>query len=189
MDRLSHYSGPCIPQITHIIQHLTYIPSPARRYVFDAPEVPSLALSQLSFCCSNFKSVSDCFRPTSMLFDRGVPDAQRRGRRKVQAPAQDLLILVERIVIPAPGPAAYLRLAQPGKRRRVYFGGLPRLANTSPRESAAHRSRLANLSASFRSGPGGISRASSKASTARVPQSYRPVERCVSLSIAPQSSC
>lgn len=72
---------------------------------------------------------------------------------------------------------------------QVYFGGLPRFAKTNPRASAAHRSRLANLSASLRSGPGGIRRASSKASTARVPQSYLPVERRVSLSIAPQSSC
>jgi hypothetical protein len=72
---------------------------------------------------------------------------------------------------------------------QVYFGGLPRFGKTTPRESAAHRSRLANLSASLRSGPGGIRRASSKASTARVPQSYLPVERRVSLSIAPQSSC
>jgi hypothetical protein len=76
-----------------------------------------------------------------------------------------------------------------GQTPQVYFGGLPRFAKTNPRASAAHRSRLANLSASLRSGPGGIRRASSKASTARVPQSYLPVERRVSLSIAPQSSC
>jgi hypothetical protein len=76
-----------------------------------------------------------------------------------------------------------------GQTPQVYFGGLPRFAKINPRASAAHRSRLANLSASLRSGPGGIRRASSKASTARVPQSYLPVERRVSLSIAPQSSC
>ena len=74
------------------------------------------------------------------------------------------------------------------KRRRealtfvhAYFGGRPRFATTRPRASAAQRSKLANLSASLRSGPGGITRASSKASTARVSQSYLPVERCVSL--------
>jgi len=76
-----------------------------------------------------------------------------------------------------------------GQTPQVHFGGLPRFAKTNPRASAAHRSRLANLSASLRSGPGGIRRASSKASTARVPQSYLPVERRVSLSITPQSSC
>jgi hypothetical protein len=38
----------------------------------------------------------------------------------------------------------------------VYLRGLPRLANTSPRSSAVHRSELASLRASLRSGPGGI---------------------------------
>jgi hypothetical protein len=70
-------------------------------------------------------------------------------------------------------------------RAQAYFGGLPRFATTNPRASATHRSRLANLSASLRSGPGGIRRASSRASTARVPQSYLPAERRVSLLIAP----
>ncbi len=56
---------------------------------------------------------------------------------------------------------------QPGERHVAYFRGLPRFAKTRPRESAVHRSRPANLSASLRSGPGGIRRASSKASAAR----------------------
>lgn len=56
---------------------------------------------------------------------------------------------------------------QPGERHGAYFGGLPRFAKTNPRASAVQRSRLANLSASLRSGPGGIWRASSKASAAR----------------------
>jgi hypothetical protein len=59
---------------------------------------------------------------------------------------------------------------QPGKARVVYFRGLPRFGKTNPRASAAQRSRLANLSASLRSGPGGIRRATSKASAARVSQ-------------------
>jgi hypothetical protein len=62
------------------------------------------------------------------------------------------------------------------------------LATTRPRASAAQRSRLASLSASLRSGPGGMTRASSRASTARVSQSYLPVERCVSLLITAQFS-
>jgi hypothetical protein len=49
-----------------------------------------------------------------MMFERDVARAQRRGRRKVQASAQDLLILVERIVIPAP----HTGFAEPGKCRR-----------------------------------------------------------------------
>jgi hypothetical protein len=61
------------------------------------------------------------------------------------------------------------------------LGGLPRFANTSPCASAAHRSKLANFSASLRCEPGGILRASSNASSARTPQSYLPVERRVSL--------
>jgi len=72
---------------------------------------------------------------------------------------------------------------------QVYFRGLPRFAKTNPRASAAHRSRLASLSASLRSRLGGIRRASSKAYAARVSQSSLSVERCVSLLIAPQSSC
>ena len=71
----------------------------------------------------------------------------------------------------------------------VYFRGLPRFAITNPRASAAHRSRLASLSASLRSRLGGIRRASSKAYAARVSQSSLSVERCVSLLIAPLSSC
>jgi hypothetical protein len=72
---------------------------------------------------------------------------------------------------------------------QVYFRGLPRFAKTNPRASAAHRSRLASLSASLRSRLGGIRRASSKAYAARVSQSSLSVERCVSLLIAPRSSC
>jgi hypothetical protein len=72
--------------------------------------------------------------------------------------------------------------------RRVYFRGLPRLAKINPRASAVQRSRLANLSASLRSRPGGIRRASSKASAARMSQSSLSGERFVSLLIAPQSS-
>jgi hypothetical protein len=62
-----------------------------------------------------------------------------------------------------------------------YFGGLPRLANVNPRESAEQRSRLARLRASLRSGPGGIRRARSNASAARISQSILSGERCVSL--------
>jgi hypothetical protein len=77
---------------------------------------------------------------------------------------------------------------QPGERHVAYFRGLPRFAKTSPCESAVHRSRPANLSASLRSGPGGIRRASSKASAARLSQS-RLSGRCgVSMFIVPQSS-
>jgi hypothetical protein len=65
--------------------------------------------------------------------------------------------------------------------RRIYFGGLPRLANVSPRESAEQRSRLARFRASLRSGPGGIRRARSNASAARISQSILSGERCVSL--------
>jgi hypothetical protein len=75
-----------------------------------------------------------------------------------------------------------------GKPHGGYFRGLPRFGKTNPHASAVQRSRLANLSASLRSGPGGIRRASSKASVARVSQSSLSVERCVSLLIAPQSS-
>src|ERR1700752_4307248 len=58
----------------------------------------------------------------------------------------------------------------------VYFRGLPRFAKITPRASAAHRSRLASLSASLRSTPGGISRACSKASTARKSRSDLSVD-------------
>ena len=75
------------------------------------------------------------------------------------------------------------------KTPQAYFRGLPRFATINPRASAAHRSRLANLSASLRSGPGGIRRASSKASAARASKSRLSIERCVSLLIAAQSSC
>ena len=51
-----------------------------------------------------------------MMSERDIPRARRRGRRKAQARGQDLLILIERIVIPAPGSAGYPRLAEPGKR-------------------------------------------------------------------------
>jgi hypothetical protein len=53
-----------------------------------------------------------------MMSEHDVPGAQRRCRRKIQASAQDLPIPIKRIVIRAPGAAAYLRLAEPGKRRR-----------------------------------------------------------------------
>jgi hypothetical protein len=84
--------------------------SPARRCVFDASEVRPCASKQLSFCSRNFQSVSNCFRPTGMMTERDVRRPQRRGRRKVQASAQDPLILVERIVIAPPTP----RAAAPG---------------------------------------------------------------------------
>jgi len=58
----------------------------------------------------------------------------------------------------------------------------------NPRASAVQRSWLANLSASLRSEPGGIRRASSKTSAARLSQSSLSSRRCVSLLIAPQSS-
>ena len=77
---------------------------------------------------------------------------------------------------------------QPGERHVAYFRGLPRFAKTSPCESAVHRSRPANLSASLRSGPGGIRRASSKASAARLSQASLSDEYCASLFIALQSS-
>src|ERR1700676_969166 len=66
---------------------------------------------------------------------------------------------------------------QPGKLRRGYLRGLPRLAKTTPRSSAVQRSELANLSASLRSGPGAIWRASSSASAAATSQSNRSDER------------
>ena len=69
-----------------------------------------------------------------------------------------------------------------------YFRGLPRFAKINPRASAVQRSRLANFSASLRSGPGGIMRASSKASAARLSHSSLPGRRCVSMLIASQSS-
>ena len=64
---------------------------------------------------------------------------------------------------------------------RIHFGGRPRFAKINPRESAEQRSRLARLSASLRSGPGGIVRARSNASAARISQSILSGERCVSL--------
>jgi hypothetical protein len=70
----------------------------------------------------------------------------------------------------------------------IYFRGLPRFANINPRASAVQRSWLANLSASLRSGPGGIRRASSNASAARLSQSSLSGRCCVSLLIAPQGS-
>jgi hypothetical protein len=79
--------------------------------------------------------------------------------------------------------AARLELAN-----ALYFRGLPRFAKISPRASAVHRSWLANLRASLRSGPGGSNRASSKASAARLSQSSLSGERRVSLPIALQSS-
>jgi hypothetical protein len=73
-----------------------------------------------------------------------------------------------------------------GNRRGVYFCGLPRLGKTNPRASAVNRSWLANLSASLRSGPGGIWRASSKASVARLSQaSLSDVFLCSSLCRSP----
>jgi hypothetical protein len=48
----------------------------------------------------------------------------------------------------------------------IYFRGLPRLAEINPSLSAVLRSRPAFLSASVRCAPGGISRASSRASIA-----------------------
>src|SRR5580698_9057238 len=65
----------------------------------------------------------------------------------------------------------------------IYFGGLPRFAKVNPRESAVQRSRLASLSASLRSGPGGIRRARSSASAARISESILSGDRCVSLSM------
>jgi hypothetical protein len=70
----------------------------------------------------------------------------------------------------------------------LYFRGLPRFAKINPRASAVHRSWLADLRASLRSGPGGSNRASSKASAARLSQSSLSGERRVSLPIALQSS-
>jgi hypothetical protein len=75
-----------------------------------------------------------------------------------------------------------------GNRRGVYFRGLPRLGTTNPRASAVDRSWPANLSASLRSGPWGIWRASSKASVARLSQASLSDEYCVSLFIALQIS-
>jgi hypothetical protein len=48
----------------------------------------------------------------------------------------------------------------------IYFRGLPRFAEINPSPSAVLRSRPAFLSASVRCAPGGISRASSRASAA-----------------------
>ena len=70
----------------------------------------------------------------------------------------------------------------------VYLRGLPRFAKVNPRASAVQRSWLANFSASLRSGPGGIRRASSKASAASLSQSRLPGRRGVSMFIVPQSS-
>jgi hypothetical protein len=80
--------------------------------------------------------------------------------------------------------APFMPRAQPP---RVYFRARPRLAKTNPRASAAQRSWPANLRASLRSGPGGIWRASSRASAATWSQSSLASQRCVSLLIAPQS--
>jgi hypothetical protein len=114
-------------------------------------------------------------RPRQQTPNPGCARRRPRGR-DLHSVAMPLQSLATRDSTPA------------SKRRRMaltfvhaYFGGRPRFATTRPRASAAQRSKLANLSASLRSGPGGITRASSKASTARVSQSYLPVERCVSL--------
>jgi hypothetical protein len=69
--------------------------SSARLHVFDLPEVPSRASKQLSSRSWNFESASDCFQPAGAMSELDIPRAQRRGRRKIQASAQDLLILVE----------------------------------------------------------------------------------------------
>jgi hypothetical protein len=63
----------------------------------------------------------------------------------------------------------------------IHFRGRPRFAKTRPCESAVQRSRLASLSASLRSGPGGNMRACSKASAARISQSILSDPFCVSL--------
>jgi hypothetical protein len=63
----------------------------------------------------------------------------------------------------------------------AHFRGRPRFAKTTPCESASQRSRLASLSASLRSGPGGNKRACSNASAARISQSIRSDPCCVSL--------
>jgi hypothetical protein len=64
------------------------------------------------------------------MSERDVPGAQLRGRRKVQASAQDLPILVERIVIPDRASAdagSVLHLAPPrtpGSLNRANAKGL-----------------------------------------------------------------
>jgi hypothetical protein len=97
-------------------------------------------------------------------------------------PRQRRPVRVLSVGVVAPGPS---------DRQSVlwgYFRGLPRFPKINPRASAVQRSWLANLSASLRSGPGGIMRASSKASAARLSQSSLPSKRGVSLLMAPESS-
>jgi hypothetical protein len=71
----------------------------------------------------------------------------------------------------------------------VCFRGLPRFGKTTPRASAVQRSRLASLSAWLRSAPGGIPRASSKASVARLFKRNLSANDCFPSLIAPKRSC
>jgi hypothetical protein len=132
-----HLNGPALPLFGTVyplktpINSVAYIyVSPARRSVFDASEQRSGASKPLSFCSRNFESVSDCFRPTSLMSERDVPGPQRRGRRKIQASVQDLPILVERIAIPDRASAdagSVLHLAPshpPGSLNRANAKGL-----------------------------------------------------------------
>ena len=72
-------------------------------------------------------------------------------------------------------------------KRRLLSRPAPFCKDQSPRIGSTTK-QLANLSASLRSGPGGITRASSRASAARLSQSSLSGERCVSLLIALQCS-
>jgi hypothetical protein len=116
------------------------------------------------------------------------PEQTPRFQRESHEPVQNLLnrmkdVILKRFQLLEPrgssvsAPISY----EPSKCRDVYFRGLPRFAKINPRASAVQRSRLATLSASLRSGPGAIRRASSSASAARVSQSSRSGERRVSL--------
>lgn len=71
----------------------------------------------------------------------------------------------------------------------IHFRGRPRLAKTTPCESAVQRSWLASLSASFRSGPGGNRRACSNASAARISWSILSDSFCVSLFMMAGCDC
>ena len=111
------------------------------------------------------------------------PAVQRQARR-----SNDLLAAYLNLIPKGRPQETYFWRIYLGGLPLFYFGGLPRLANVSPRESAEQRSKLARLSASLRSGPGGIRRARSNASAARISQSIRSGERCVSLFIVQLNS-
>jgi hypothetical protein len=162
----------------------------SKRFQLLEPHGRSLCSAQSDACAHKLRSRSG----RSSLID-GLLTAF--GFRRIGSPGSKplYLILPRSIVKSAPQQplsschdlldhSARTGSFQSRKRPGVYFRGLPRFAKINPRASAVQRSRLAHLSASLRSGPGAIRRASSSASAARLSQSSLSGERGVSLSNA-----